>query len=183
MSEERKVVLIGEDNPYGADPRHALFCWPERSAGWNLAHRILGLRRGTYLRKTVRYNLCEGKWSAPAARERAHEILVQHANQTANDVLVLLGRRVVGAFYGGPDGCPQSDWPPAFTTGHAAYAPLNGRETLDSHRGDNLIILPHPSGRNLIWNDPMAVPKARALFEQLAPWLPVGELSNAERDA
>ena len=68
---ERRILLVGESNPYGADPEFALFPLPERASGARL-QEILRLSTGEYLRRHDRVNLCaEGKWSGPLARQSA----------------------------------------------------------------------------------------------------------------
>lgn len=158
----RGLVLVGEVNPYATHPSYALYCVPRGSAGERLQRLVLALEPDAYL-ALPRYNLCERKWSAPQARKAAAEILQRHANETCDDVIVLLGRKVVEAFYGGPEGCPQSDWPEPFTTDHMAYAPLGGHETAAHSRKDNLVILPHPSGLCRAWAEPGAFQRARDL--------------------
>jgi hypothetical protein len=87
-----KPLLVGELNPYGADPKHALFPYPERSAGGRLCHRILAMHRAEYLRSFDRVNLCVGKWSVPAARRRAFEL------RQLRQPTILLGVKVCNAF-------------------------------------------------------------------------------------
>jgi len=91
-----KPLLVGEANPYGADPRYALFPHPERSAGYRLARLIMAMpSRQSYLDAFDRTNLCPERWSAPVARARAQEIL---AERGVWDCVVLLGSKVSGAF-------------------------------------------------------------------------------------
>ncbi len=87
-----KPLLVGELNPYGADPRYALFPYPERSAGGRLCHKILATHRADYLRSFDRVNLCTGKWTVAAARERATEL------RCAPRPTILLGVKVCNAF-------------------------------------------------------------------------------------
>lgn len=131
----KKIVLVGEMNPYGSDPRYALFCKPDRSAGGRLQRLILEMSPADYLRDTIRYNLCEGKWSIVKAREEASRIKSHHSE----DVIVILGRAVAGAF-GLSDCKPFS---------------VNG----------NFVIIPHPSGRCLTWNEEGAFKRARDLIQ------------------
>lgn len=70
-----KPLLVGEQNPYQADPRlaqrFALYPDPPRCAGWNLCHKIMGLPEREYLARFDRVNLCAGKWGVREARETA----------------------------------------------------------------------------------------------------------------
>ena len=86
------LVLVGVLNPYGANPRHALFCFPRGSSGERMQRLVLGMRRHEYI-ALERHNLCVGKWSAPAARTRAAAI-----PRGEGRVLCLLGAQVAKAF-------------------------------------------------------------------------------------
>lgn len=138
-----RPLLVGEDNPYSADPRHALFPHPERSAGYRIATVILGLTRAEYLRRFDRVNLCAGKWSAPEARETARRIELRRPPRAP---IILLGRKVADAF-----GVAR----PPFSI----YAFDGGRP--------RFYLLPHPSGLSRVWNEPGAIERARALLAPL----------------
>jgi hypothetical protein len=88
-----KPLLIGESNPYGADPEFALYPLPEHASGGRLA-RIFGMSRTQYLRMFDRVNLCSGDWSMPEARKNAFDIEFKNPNRA----LILLGRKVALAF-------------------------------------------------------------------------------------
>lgn len=170
-------VFVGELNPYGGNPDHALYCRPRGSSGERLQRLVCGLHAETYL-GFPRYNLCTGKWSAPSARAAANEILAAHVNRERHDVLVLLGRKVVGAFFGGPFALHPDDWPGPFETDFLAYAPLGGRAT--EREPDTIVALPHPSGLCREWNAPGAFERARALLRRTCPDVPWGELYHPE---
>ena len=174
MTTQRRIVLVGESNPYGEDPRYALYDEPKNFAGGRLRRLIFGLRRTHYFGHTDRYNLCTGPWSVLRARERANEILRAHASEVRDDTIVLLGRKVVGAFFGGPESLAESDWPRPFTYDHLRYAPLGGCAT--KRERENLVILPHPSGRNREWNTPGAFERARGLLKLGEPDIPWGSI-------
>jgi len=132
--------LIGEMNPYGADPKFALYPLPENASGGRLA-KILGLNRTWYMRAWERrINLCVGKWSMKAARLAAKD--VQRESLDSGATLVLLGAKVTQAF--------GFDFEP-FTK---LASPVGPRE---------FVILPHPSGLSRLWNEPGAVQRARDL--------------------
>lgn len=182
MGADAKVWLIGEHNPYGVDPEFALYPAPRNSAGDRLRRRILGMTLGDYFRSFRRVNLVqdeekEPKWSKVAAR-RAAEALVTRAAFPVGEIrrtsepplLVLLGKRVTEAF-------------------GLKYDPFFGADTCYGQLGGSLftlptLILPHPSGRSLDWNDPTAIPKAREALARLAPHLAslLGKV-DATRDA
>lgn len=138
MNKKSRLVFVGEMNPYGSGAHYALYCWPVGSAGERLQSKIMGMSQLTYL-KCHRYNLCEGKWSMPAARIRAHEIRERHRN----DVLVLCGRKVANAF------------------GLGQQMPF----TLITDKPVSVLI-PHPSGLNRLWNDTTLFEKSRNLIER-----------------
>jgi len=130
------ALLVGELNPYQqAEVAHyALYPYPERSAGGRLCRVILGLEPRPYLRSYARANLCSGKWSAPAARARAEELLREHSGELP---VVLLGAKVAGAF-------------------EQPFEPFT--------RSGRFVIFPHPSGLSRLWNDSGAFERARALM-------------------
>lgn len=142
-------IFVGELNPYGDRAAFALFDEPAHSAGGRLRRKILGVRPHTY-RMCERHNLCTGTWNRERARARASALL----NESAGRVLVLLGRKVAEAF-------GLSDQP-AFSARQLIGGPL-------------CVVLPHPSGRNTVWNDPSAVERARAAIRSACPDFPVGE--------
>lgn len=88
--------------------------------------------------KIAKVNLCTGQWSAPAARRNADLLFGRYA------VIVGLGAKVRAAL----------DGPEFFQVAE--------------RRGSLVAILPHPSGRNLLWNDDGARERARQL---LAPFI------------
>lgn len=146
-----RVLLLGEDNPYGSDPSFALYCYPPGCAGYRL-RRILGLPQHQYL-GLHRANLCDGPWSMKEARRRA-ALLV--ADPTAPwRVIAMFGRKVADAF-----GYEQ----PFFTH---SVAPRTDGEMI-------LVSLPHPSGRVTLWNDPKARTRAREIMREVAPTIAWG---------
>ena len=140
-----KPLLVGESNPYGTDPRYALYPHPERSAGGRLCWIVLGLEPRDYLLRFDRQNLCAETWSLAEARRTAR--LAAEGRGPA-DPIVLLGARVCSAF--------RVPYAP-FTADRYALRILDGAEK-------TLVILPHPSGRCLTWNDPTSFERARAVL-------------------
>ena len=155
-----EILLVGEINPYDADPRHALYHEPERSAGGRLCRLVCELRPSTYL-AMHRANLCTEKWSAPAARARAERLAGAVTPSTPWRVIVLLGRKVAGAFE------------------QALRSPAGALQPFESYTHDasglRLLCLPHPSGLNREWNVPGAFERARAALREVAPAIPWGE--------
>lgn len=141
-----KPLLVGELNPYGEDSVFALYPLPEGSAGWRLCALVLGMKRREYLARFDRANLCTGKWSMKAAREKVAEILWL----IDRPAMVLLGKKVCDAF--------RFDFKP-FTIQYPL--PID-----DSARFPNIVILPHPSGRCRAWNEPGAFERARVVLRE-----------------
>jgi len=149
-----RIVLVGEMNPYGSDPRYALFCAPEYSAGGRMQRLVLGLKRHRYL-EIPRYNLCTGRWSMPQAREAAQAILNRHSDGH-DDIIVALGAKVAGAFGLKYDVCKLF------------FFGAHGR----------VLVLPHPSGLNRMWNDPELVGRCRKALVDAGSDLPFGEVTS-----
>ncbi len=135
-----KPILVGESNPYGADPDFALYPAPAGCSGHRLCHLILGMTEDTYLDAFERVNLCEGPWSMRVARKRVEEILATPAR------FVLCGRRVADAF-------------------RVGFSPFS----LEVTRRGVFCVLPHPSGRNFLWRQDGAVALARKAVSAFAP--------------
>lgn len=140
-----RPLIVGESNPYGSDPRFALWPDPPGCAGERLCRLVLGLDPEEYLRRFDRQNLFIGRgWSTPAARTAA-ALVVASGRQR----LVLLGRKVQDAFGVNLAPCGVG-W-----IGGVAYAAL-----------------PHPSGRCRAWNEPGAFERARTAVTKLLGPLP-----------
>lgn len=137
----KRVLLVGESNPYGDDPRLALLPAGSTSrASASRLVRILGWERREFLRTFDRVNLLkEGKWDRAEARQSANRL--KHWNR------VLLGARVAEAH-----GL-------AFTPFKVWHSHRKGR------RSFRALILPHPSGRCRVWNDPVTAVRARIAVE------------------
>lgn len=154
-----RVILCGEDNPYGSAPEFALYCYPPGCSGYRL-RRILGLPQHQYL-ALHRTNLCEGTWSKEHARARARELLVPSAPWR---VMVLLGRKVAETFE-------------KVALGNELLVPFATRTCCP---GMTLVALPHPSGRNLVWNQAWAPKRARQILRDLAPEVAWGGADEQE---
>lgn len=157
-----KILLVGEDNPLSSEPEYALFCSPTGCAGQRLQDKIFGLPRANYL-ALWRTNLCVGGWSAKSARERARVLLGQ---ETPWDVVVMLGVKVEEAF--------------SQVLGTSTPLRPFCRQSIGgmAQKWLTLVSLPHPSGRNRVWNIPGSVGTARKLMQELAPLVPWGSYSK-----
>jgi len=151
-----KVLLVGEVNPLGPDPRHALYHLPRASSG-NRLRCIVGLTDLEYHRLLDKVNLCVGEWSSRQAAPLLAELVLSRRG-----VVVLLGARLRAA---------------ARTLLRRGLLPgveveFFSKVTLGS--GLVLVFLPHPSGLCRLWNVPGAPARARALLRQVAPQVPWG---------
>ena len=135
------VVLVGESNPYGSDPKFALFDKPEKASGFRLRTRVLGVDRQTYF-GFRRHNLVRGPWSMRAARVEAR-VLDQYVYPGEDVRFVLLGRKVATAF------------------GYADAEPFSVSGLF--------VLLPHPSGLCREWNVPGAYERARDVLRLAVP--------------
>lgn len=153
-----KPILVGEDNPFGGPPHHALWCEPRRSAGGRLCYNILGLAsEREYIRGFDRANLCRGKWSAAEASKYASEL--EHSHRT----LILLGAKVCHAF--------GYNFEP-FTV-KRKFTSASAEVVIGTpHDEWTFVLLPHPSGRNHLWNEPGSYWRARLLLTKVGA-LPV----------
>lgn len=133
-----KILLVGELNPYGADPAYALYPLPARASGEHL-RIILGLTLRQYLKDHDRANLCTGEFRPDAAAAEAERLFA-----LPYIGYVLCGRKVCDAF------------------GHM-FEPFS---VYTAHQ-KVVAILPHPSGRNRMWNDPSNEAKAREAYQML----------------
>lgn len=157
-----RVLLLGESNPYGSDPEFALYNYPPGCAGYRL-RRILGLPQHQYL-ALHRKNLCDGDWSKDAAKQRALTLLDPNAPWR---VIVLLGRKVTETFE-------------KVALDDASLVPFSTRACCP---GMTLVSLPHPSGRNTVWNNPKLRDRALEILRELAPELPWGSTDSEEEAA
>jgi len=143
-SPDARPILVGEANPYGGDPRFALYPEPEHSAGGRLCRLILGLEVRDYLRRYDRRNLCSTAWRIAEAREAAaaigREVDEAYRAGTVRTV-VLFGSKVCSAF-------------------GVRFEPFTRRAQGDC----GLVILPHPSGLSRGWNAPGSFERAREVL-------------------
>ncbi len=127
-----RPMIVGEANPYGGDPRFALYPRPRGAAGYRLCSYVLGLAALDYLARFDRINLCPEEWHGPTAREHAAEI---KASAPHGRWHVLLGARVAKAF------------------GATSATARNPVKVYGWLNGGGLVAIPHPSGRCRLWND------------------------------
>lgn len=142
---DTRPVLLGMNNPLSSDPEHALYPHPPGCTGWRLwdmlQERVPGVTRGQYLRAFDRRNLVDGRsWSREQARTRAESLVLEMRGRE----VVVLGEDPRSAL-GLPKLLiePQELW------------------------GATWRQIPHPSGRNLWYNEPEHRLMVAVLLEQL----------------
>jgi len=145
---DSRPTLVGESNPYGADPFFALYPSPDGSSGHRLATKILGLSRQRYVEAFQRVNLCAGPWRIAEAREAAGSLAFDAG--VRRSPLVLLGAKVCSAFGVGFE---------PFTS--STLRQIAGVKGLDD--SVTWVVLPHPSGRCRLWLEPGSYERAREL--------------------
>lgn len=157
----RRVLIVGEVNPYGQDPSYALYHLPERAAGHRLQSVIMGVEARRWYLPMWRTNLCTTSWEKGDAIERVKVLLGADAPWTT---VVMLGVKVAKAFafHTGQDAKAFQDYasfrPPGPSSGPAI----------------RFVALPHPSGRNASSWAGTAVEDARNLLRVVAPEIPWG---------
>ncbi len=130
-------LLVGEAPGPNTDPFLPLFPEPSQSAGGRLL-KYAGVPTADWLGKLVRMNLCDGTWSARravAGRARALAFLLDQRNYHDGTPLrvLLLGARVARAW--------------------SCFGAFGSVEM--EHRSDaslRVAWIPHPSGKNLLYN-------------------------------
>ncbi len=144
-----KPLLVGESNPYGVDPFYALYPLPEGASGHRL-QVILGMTRDQYLSTFDRCNLLSAqKWDVRLAKESALALLASPYSR-----YILLGSRVAAAF---GFSLREHMFRPCFVMLHESKV----REVARNPVTSQVLVLPHPSGLNRIWNEPLNISAAR----------------------
>ena len=143
-----RPLFIGEAPGSGYPPGKAtpLFPYPKNCAGERL-QKMTGLSRPEYLRRCVRINLLP--WYPPGNRWPTEKATMCMANLQSgglfnNRVVVFVGKRVAEAYLRFC-GAQRSNWDRAMMELTCSYAEVNHGV---------LSYIPHPSGRNLWYNDP-----------------------------
>ena len=165
-----RILLVGEDNPQSARPEHALFPYPEGCAGNRLQEKILRVPRADYL-AMWRTNLCCPTWSTRAAKLRGRVLLDRGAPW---DLIVCLGAKVAGVMIDfATNSSKYPEWEP-FTVRVAVNSIPPSKEIPTPML--RMVYLPHPSGRNRVWNAPGPRARVLPLMRTLAPDIAWGRL-------
>ncbi len=139
-------ILVGMNNPINKHPRYALWPRPRGSTGyriWKMLNSRTGVSPEEYAERFVRLNIVNGYWLW-ADVMRAAPGKWQEVRGHGGPV-VLLGQSVLRAF-----GLPK-------------VQPVHWQE----QRGTRWCMIPHPSGRNLWYNDPVHREVVALLLEEL----------------
>lgn len=151
-----KIVLVGMNNPYGADPKYALYPMPATSAGGRLFKMLRAASDGDlgmseYARIFDRINLVSGDWDRRLAEAKATDLVIN--GNYARRRVVLLGQEVKNAF---------------LKTSTIALPESHARWQYCSRSGaERWATLPHPSGRCRDWNDPEFMAICNPFFKGL----------------
>lgn len=137
-------MLVGEAPGPNTDASLPLFPEPSNSAGARLL-KYADITHYDWLGKLVKVNLCDGPWSARRAiegRVRVLSYLLDKDNYRGGEPLrvLLLGARVTRAWGAVPERARHAGF------GYTDMR-LGGSSTL------RVAWIPHPSGRNLLYND------------------------------
>lgn len=128
-----RPLLVGMNNPLSRVDDHALYPWPEGCTGHRLWQMLLPMTDDEYLEKYERCNLVEGRaWSTAAAKAAAPAMRERMRLRRT----IILGREVRDIM----------GWREAVVAGAWLALPES--------RTGSVMFLPHPSGRNLWYNDP-----------------------------
>jgi len=144
-----KPVLLGMNNPVSSDPAHALYPHPPSCTGARLL-KFSGLEKRVYLDTFDRRNVISGReWSAKEARTLAPALREELLGRT----VVLLGAPVNSIIRGGT----KHELARAFVW------------TPDGHGGWHALV-PHPSGLNHFYNEPMHQHLLSVFMQELVHW-------------
>jgi hypothetical protein len=164
------ILLCGEGNPYSSDPEDAMLPWPREAAG-NRMRLIAGMTDEEYLAAFTRRNLLNTvRWSAPLARAEARRML----HELRPSAVVALGTKVADAWLDVLwTACvhrPSVLW---YSRHTRCYSPGRPGEQWDPECAPpealrvELLLLPHPSGRNRAWDVPGAKGHAQVALQML----------------
>lgn len=138
-----RPIIVGMNNPRSLAPEHVLYPWPPGCAGhrlWQMFYDACGATMSQYRDAFERRNLMVGPWLAQVARVAASSMLPGLAGRD----VVLLGEEVRRAF----GVVPRLPWPRDLQSSWD-WSPAPGEV-----EPTRFYVLPHPSGRNLLYNDP-----------------------------
>jgi hypothetical protein len=145
-----RSAFVGERNPYGGGQEYALFPVPDHATGARLM-RALGITRASYMTALDRYNLfSRATQSAEVTSARVDELLSRY------EVVYALGRSVHDSIVKRVRA----------TTGEEV-----DRAWFSSTRCGTctVVVVPHPSGLNRLWNRADTASTLRQIVRSLSP--------------
>lgn len=161
-----KPLLIGMNNPISTRPGHELYPLPDGCTGnrlWKMLNERTGATFSDYIRTFERRNLVRGmRYDRNSARARAYEMLCELRG--SGRTVVLLGAAVREAFHFclKDSGDLLTSSP---TIGEAGLPPLLVHP--QEAGGCTWRQIPHPSGRNLWYNESKNREVVALLMEEL----------------
>lgn len=158
-----KPILIGMNNPVSTRPGHELYPLPEGCTGnrlWKMLHQRTGATMRQYCDTFERRNLVRGlEYDRVRARARAYETWIELKG--TGRTVVLLGASVREAF----------DWVLKNQVDGPLFNDAPGLPPLLVHPqeagGCTWRQIPHPSGRNLFYNEEKNREVVALLMEEL----------------
>ena len=126
----RRALLVGENPGPHTHADTPLFPWPESSSAGRLM-AMSELTPGQYLGCLYRRNLADVEWSKREARARARRIVTALFDSPKDLRVVLCGAKV----------------------GRAFQLSVEFWEVTRLVSGQMAVVIPHPSGKNLLYND------------------------------
>lgn len=149
----RRTVLIGANNPLSSDSDRALYPYPEGATGWRLwriFNDAYGTPRSQWLQIFDRRNVMGGKtWNMDRARITGRTL----RNELVQASAVVFGHDARVALR-----LPERPW------------------LVPTVEDDGLVwrFAPHPSRRNMYYNDPVARQNVALMLWELADWACLG---------
>lgn len=133
------IFILGERPGPNTDPSVALYPHTSTGAAARLA-RLLNLNTAEYLANTSRLNAVDDKSSTASteARLRVEEFL----QRAGSEPFIVLGKSALRAM------------------------PTKYRKMQFGDISDNVLLLPHTSGVNRVWNDPAFTAKMQRIAEE-----------------
>jgi hypothetical protein len=141
-----RPIILGMNNPLGPDPHYALWPDPPGCAGWRLwkmLSDVSGAGKRQYISAFDRRNILSSQtWAGREAREAGGRVWAEVA---PGQLVVVLGRQV--------------EWALGLERGPL----IHPREVRDV----TVRLVPHPSGRNLFYNEPANRLMVGTLLEEI----------------
>jgi uracil-DNA glycosylase len=140
----REILILGDAPGPNTDPRDPLFPHTTTGAAAHLA-TLMGLDREAYIARTRRLNV-NHDGNQPLSKAEASDRLVGILDRVSpGSLIIMIGRAAAGR--------------------HNQTARLPWGEPIDFN-GSQLLVIPHTSGRNRYWNDPLNKQKISQILRE-----------------